>query len=245
MSIPLNSLLHKYQPQFGGVVPFKPRLQRLVALSLSRGNTALSSAVLNNSIAFSQFIEKETVAKGAAFGMGGYLEDRAVYEQFRVFAATPHQWPKPEARSVHLGVDVWGPAGTPVRAPWGGTVHSLGQHDEPGNYGGLIILQHQIDGLTFHTLYGHLSRESLCVGENHYVSIGETFARFGTPTENGGWPPHLHFQIVEDLEGKMGDYPGVAEPSRRAYYAANCPDPDLMLNLNRFLEPQTHTVNLS
>jgi hypothetical protein len=54
--------------------------------------------------------------------------------------------------------------------------------------------------------------------------------------ENARWPPHLHFQIVIDMEipiaiGKKGDYPGVCKLSEKEKYLNNCLDPDLILQM--------------
>jgi len=57
------------------------------------------------------------------------------------------------------------------------------------------------------------------------------FAHFGEPAENGQWPPHLHFQLILDMESKKGDYPGVCSLPQRQKYLDNCPDPDALLNL--------------
>lgn len=54
---------------------------------------------------------------------------------------------------------------------------------------------------------------------------------FGEPAENGDWPPHLHFQVIHDMEFKKGDYPGVCSISERERYLKNCPDPDLILKM--------------
>ena len=92
--------------------------------------------------------------------------------------------------------------------------------------------------MIFYTLYGHLSLrsiENISVGKA--VVKGTVFAEFGKPEENGMWPPHLHFQIIENLGAYKGDYPGVCRYSERESYLANCPDGDLILSLNRFLAP--------
>jgi len=47
----------------------------------------------------------------------------------------------------------------------------------------------------------------------------------GKPDENGGWPPHLHFQLIRDMQGFVGDYPGVCAKQDLTFYANNCPDP--------------------
>lgn len=158
------------------------------------------------------------------FGVGCYLEDRQVYRS-RLFNPGDQ-----EPRTIHLGVDLWLPAGSPVFAPLEGLVHSLGNNDKGLDYGGTVILRHDLDGCVFHTLYGHLAWNSLAgLREGGPVTSGQQLGLLGTPEQNGGWEPHLHFQIIEDMEGKRGDYFGVAQASRLEWYARNCPDPQLIL----------------
>ena len=95
---------------------------------------------------------------------------------------------------------------------------------------------HQLDGIPFYTLYGHVSKrdiDSLAPGQ--YINRGQELAHFGAPVENGQWPPHLHFQLISDLGLNEGDYPGVVRYSKREQWLTNCPDPDLILQLDKFL----------
>jgi murein DD-endopeptidase MepM/ murein hydrolase activator NlpD len=104
-----------------------------------------------------------------------------------------------------------------------------------GDYGATIILQHNIDTTSFHTLYGHVSLtdlQQLRIGQ--FITRGQCLAHIGAPHENGNWPPHLHFQIIEDMQLKEGDYPGVCKVSEKAYYLKNCPDADLVLQLMQY-----------
>ncbi|HEU4607282.1 MAG TPA: peptidoglycan DD-metalloendopeptidase family protein, partial [Chitinophagaceae bacterium] len=106
------------------------------------------------------------------------------------------------------------------------------------DYGATIVLQHQLNGLNFYTLYGHLSLadiQSLSTGA--FIKKGACIAHFGKPTENGHWPPHLHFQVILHMEGKTGDYNGVCKYSERGQYLAKCPDPDGILQLNQYISP--------
>jgi murein DD-endopeptidase MepM/ murein hydrolase activator NlpD len=117
-------------------------------------------------------------------------------------------------------------------------IHSFAYNDHFGDYGATIILQHQLDMINFYTLYGHLSLrdiERIRVGQ--FITRGENFAHFGPWEENGNWPPHLHFQVILDMGNLEGDYPGVCKLSESGKYLKNCPDPDLILNLKRFLKP--------
>ena len=167
----------------------------------------------------------------ATYGIGGYAEHRTIYSRSTVFDTGG------EPRRLHLGTDVWGTAGTPVFAPLAGTVHSFAFNDAFGDYGATIILQHQLNTVLFHTLYGHLNLASLQhLKEGQAIAQGQQLAALGEPHENGHWPPHLHFQIVNDMQGYKGDYPGVCRFSERAAFLDNCPNPDLILNLNRFIQ---------
>lgn len=170
---------------------------------------------------------------------GGYNERREIYRRSALFneypAAVYSELEEP--RNRHLGIDIWGPAGTPVMAPIDGTIHSLAYNDHFGDYGATIILHHQIDGFVFHTLYGHLAYADLAhkrVGQ--FIARGEEFAHFGEPKENGDWPPHLHFQVIIDMGDWQGDYPGVCKPSELDKYLLNSPDADLVLQMGEYLK---------
>ena len=153
--------------------------------------------------------------------IGGYDERRAVYLGSLLFGDDE------EPRDIHLGIDVWTEAGTPVAAPLDAIVHSFAVNDALGDYGATIILDHG----GFFTLYGHLAHRSLDGLESgRAVAAGEVFAWLGDRRENGGWPPHLHFQKITDMLDHRGDFPGVARASERERWLALCPDPsDLMV----------------
>ena len=241
MQQPVELILSKYRRQFKTLVPFTPASDKLLRLDLSGNNPALTPAIFNDTELFGSFINQQLAANNARYGIGGYLENREVYSRSSLFNGknstrenNPNINPAYVNRTIHLGIDIWGTAGTAVFAPLGGSVHSFAYNNQFGDYGATIILQHQLDGLYFHTLYGHLSLADLAFGENQYISIGEQVGRFGPSAENGQWPPHLHFQLIIDMELKTGDYPGVCNLSRLDYYRKNCPDPDLVLNMNQW-----------
>lgn len=168
--------------------------------------------------------------KGADFLLGGYDEIRSMYQRSELFDG------EQEPRRLHLGTDIWGPAGTAVFAFMGGMVHSTGYNDRLGDYGATMILLHQLEGIPFYTLYGHISLKDISqVAAGQYISRGQVIAHFGIPEENGHWPPHLHFQVINDIGLREGDYPGVCRLSERMQWLENCPDPDLILQLNQFL----------
>lgn len=210
------------------VVPFNKEKDKLLLLDFTDANKDLIASTVEDTILFSDYVSKKLSNANAHYGIGGYNEYRTVYSRSKVFDSAEGE----EPRRLHLGIDIWGKAGTPVSAPINGIVHSFAFNDQFGDYGATIILAHEINGSVLHSLYGHLSLadlNSLTVGKR--VDGGEVFAHFGVPAENGHWPPHLHFQLIMDMEGKMGDYPGVCKFSEREIYLANCPDPDLLLGM--------------
>jgi murein DD-endopeptidase MepM/ murein hydrolase activator NlpD len=199
-----------------------------VRMDFTERNTELTDEILADTAKFSAWVSSHIAARNGRLGVGGYAEHRTIYRVSTVFdPATPDE----EPRRLHLGVDIWSPEGTPVHCPFPGQVHSFSDQDRKGDYGAVIILQHEWEGLTFHTLYGHLSKASLDTYAGRHLEKGEGFAQLGGPAENGQWPPHLHFQVIADLGGRTGDYPGVCRYSERAAWLANCPDPDLILQL--------------
>jgi len=123
-----------------------------------------------------------------------------------------------------------------VFCPLGGMVHSFAMNNADGDYGATLILLHQLEGISFYTLYGHISEADLCVSQGDYINHGQEMAHFGTAAENGNWPPHLHFQVIMDMELREGDYPGVCGYTEREKFLSNCPDPDLILQLFRFIK---------
>ncbi|HEX2607043.1 MAG TPA: peptidoglycan DD-metalloendopeptidase family protein, partial [Flavisolibacter sp.] len=216
--------LQLYTGTFAPVVPVAPG-DRLLPLDFTESNQELTADMLADTRLFTAYIDEQLVRAGARYGVGGYNEHRTIYSRSRVFDAPPGE----EPRRLHLGLDIWGPADTPIYAPLEGTVHSFAFNDAFGDYGATLILQHTIDGFLFHTLYGHLSLKSIHEKkEEATFEKGQWIASFGVPEENGHWPPHLHFQVITDMQGRKGDYPGVCRFSERERYLQNCPDPELL-----------------
>lgn len=229
--MPLIHILNKNKSQFHSVVKFNPENEKLVQLDFTSANKELTTELIEDVNLYSNYITQQLKQANAKFGIGGYAENRTVYSRSNVFDAVD----RGEPRSLHLGVDIWGEAGTPVYAPLGGMIHSFQFNDNYGDYGATIILLHQLDAVAFYTLYGHVSLKDLALVEGQYIVRGQEFAHFGEPHENGHWPPHLHFQIIIDIELKEGDYPGVCRMSDKDFYLNNCPDGDLILQMNQYL----------
>ncbi len=163
-------------------------------------------------------------------GVGRYNEPRLLYTS-PLFGASEN--PTDERRTLHLGIDLFAAPGTSIHAPLEGVVHAVAINTAPLDYGPLVILHHTTgDGLEFFTLYGHLARDTFdALQPGQRVVRGQQFARIGDVHENGGWAPHLHFQIIVDLLDYRSDFPGVAPASRRAVWTSLSPDPNLLLGI--------------
>jgi 4-aminobutyrate aminotransferase-like enzyme/Ser/Thr protein kinase RdoA (MazF antagonist) len=165
----------------------------------------------------------------ARIGVGGYLEARILYDS-PLFGGDA---PTDRRRTIHLGLDFFAPPGTSVRAALGGTVHAFADNTQPLDYGPVVILEHQTDGGDrFYTLYGHLTRESLAaLRPGRSVAAGERIGAIGRADVNGGWTPHLHFQLIADPLGLGCDFPGVCRSSEVDTWAELSPDPNLLIGL--------------
>ncbi len=175
-------------------------------------------------------IFREMKRAGAPVGIGRYNEARPLYTS-PLFGANGN--PTGERRTMHLGIDLFVEPGTPLRAPLDGVVHLVANNPAPLDYGPLVILRHETsDGKVFFTLYGHLTKNTLDgLKPGQRISLGERFARVGSAQENGGWTPHVHFQIILDLLDLGANFPGVAFASQRAIWTSLSSDPNLLLGI--------------
>lgn len=212
----------------------------LVYADWSAGSTELGTPAERADVAaWSARVFARIRAAGAVAAIGGYDEARPVYasEAYRHRGDERDEW-----RTVHLGLDLFLPEGTPVLAPLEGTVHSFADNAAPFDYGPCVVLEHRVADergpLCFHTLYGHLSRESLGGLEvGAVVRRGAELATLGDVAVNGNWPPHLHLQIVLDMLDGQGDFIGSCRPSERPLWLSLCPHPNLVARLPEELFP--------
>ncbi len=165
------------------------------------------------------YIYSVLTANKRIFAFGGYHEKRGFY-QSDLFS-NPN-----EQRDIHLGIDIWCEAHTPIYAPQSGLIHSFAYNDKELDYGYTLILQHNFGGHKIHSLYGHLSSSHINQWQiGMTIKEGELIGHIGPKYENGGWAPHLHLQLIFDMEGMLGDYPGVCSLDKLKHYSINCPNP--------------------
>lgn len=202
-------------------------LEKYKPVDLNSSNIDLESVNIIDPTECERYIDKILELKNGKVAYGGYLEQRNLYADKASFSGSPGA-----QRNIHLGIDYWCTAGTKVITPVSGTVHSFKNNNTSGDYGPTIILLHEVKGYRFYTLYGHLSLESLDrLAKGKHFDAGTVLGTLGTADINVNYAPHLHFQIIRDIETYFGDYPGVCCRKDLDYYKKNCPDPNLLLNL--------------
>jgi 4-aminobutyrate aminotransferase-like enzyme/Ser/Thr protein kinase RdoA (MazF antagonist) len=217
--------------QSASIIPQNLRDSLISVLDLSVGSKTLPAdpAELTEPNLTQKLSELLRVAN-ATVGVGRYDEARCLYATVLFGDATN---PTAERRTIHLGIDLFAAPGTTVAAPFDATVSAFANNIAALDYGPVVILRHNpAPDVEFFTLYGHLSSDSLMslkVGQR--VHAGEPFARIGKATENGGWTPHLHFQIILDLLDYGTDFPGVAYASEKLLWTKLSPDPNLILRI--------------
>ncbi len=159
---------------------------------------------------------------------GGYLEPRPIYTSTAYDKVGNNGR---ESRTIHLGIDFWFPANTPVHALFDGEVVTACNDTGDKEYGGLIILKHRVEDFEFFTLYGHNTVESATKHKlGDIIKKGEKIAELGNYPGNGNWAPHLHFQIMMSMLDYKIDFPGVAYFRQIGVWKGLCPDPNLLFN---------------
>ncbi|MFX0558194.1 peptidoglycan DD-metalloendopeptidase family protein [Maribacter sp. CXY002] len=198
-----------------------------VPMDLSINNGSLKVFDITDPVACQVYIDEVLEQKKGKVAYGGYLEQRNLYADKSNFNAANGL-----KRDIHLGVDFWCDAHTEVITPIDGVVHSFKNNAVSGDYGPTIVLRHDEGIHTFFSLYGHLSLASLDdLFEGKVFKKGSVLGALGTPDINVNYAPHLHFQLIKDMQGYQGDYPGVCAAKDLDYFQNNCPNPNLLLNL--------------
>lgn len=163
--------------------------------------------------------------RGSPAGRGELL---GRYGEVRLYAAQKDSPDEPAA--LHLGVDVFGPSGTPVHAPLAGEVVRVS--------GDEIVVRHApIEGVTFFTRLARVqAAEGVAVGS--HVAGGQTLGHTVPAGSDSFLPAHAHIQLsCAEIETS----PGMVKASERAVWESLCPDANLLLNFSG-LQPATYTA---
>lgn len=139
-----------------------------------------------------------TGAAGAAIGR--YLEPRVPETVTRDHSRGPEADPA----TLQLGVEIFAPAGTPVRAPLAGEVDWAGDLSGDSGSGVSAGIRHAFDGEVFWTSYRHLDPACLkTLVPGRGVEAGETLGTVAAPAGGTDPPSHLQFQaLLSRLRGQ-------------------------------------------
>jgi murein DD-endopeptidase MepM/ murein hydrolase activator NlpD len=188
----------------------------IIALDFTAQNQELAALDMSDPVVMTDYIFGKQLNEYTKIGIGGFFEHRILYQNVAHFQGE-------EPRNIHLGVDIWERAGTPVFCPKDGIVHSFANNAGTGDYGPTIILQHTVRNKTYYSLYGHLTEDSLVeLYEGKTFQKGTVLCRIGDYPQNGNWAAHLHFQVMTDILSRKGDFPGVCRPSEIQLYQSIC-----------------------
>jgi murein DD-endopeptidase MepM/ murein hydrolase activator NlpD len=222
----LEDILIRNRSRFSNILPVTISCETTFHLDLSIANRDLSESDITDNDIFNNYLDRTRLIEKLKIPVGGYNERRILYSKSNHFGSGE------AVRNIHLGIDFWIDSGTPVFSLLDSKVHSFANNTNYRDYGPTIILEHELEGLSFYSLYGHLSIESL---DNLHIgkelSTGEIFATIGDSHVNGLWPPHLHFQLITEMGERSGDFPGVCSQEERLYFLNLCPNPDIIFNL--------------
>ncbi len=91
----------------------------------------------------------------------------------------------------HTGIDLAAPVGTPIMAAAGGTVIVAQRTGYNTGYGEFVVINHNVGGHTIQTVYAHMSKVSVNVGDT--VARGQVIGLVGKTGRATG--SHLHFEV--------------------------------------------------
>ncbi|MFG1915615.1 M23 family metallopeptidase [Micromonospora sp. NPDC048898] len=100
--------------------------------------------------------------------------------------------------TLHAGIDLALPSGTPIRAAAAGTVTQAG--DAADGYGNSVFVDH---GNGYLTHYAHQSRIAVTVGQK--VKAGQVIGYEGATGDATG--PHLHFEVHQGMWNQIDPAP--------------------------------------
>lgn len=127
---------------------------------------------------------------------GGVPEGEFSLPQAGALDHATSEWRGP-GRPTHAGIDVAQGEGTPIYAFADGVVSAAGP---ASGFGQWIILDHNVDGQVFSTLYGHMMADGVHVRVGDQVKAGQHIADEsynGQVSPPGPGGSHLHFEVHE------------------------------------------------
>lgn len=183
MFYPLNILNHPIYPLFDDYIKGDP-----LVFDFSSDNPETLTYDPTDFNGFNKKIFDKLNDSPHSWGIGKYLEERK---------SLLRHYPNiiNEKRYYHLGLDIIVPYNTPMYSPLEGIVYRIGKETAIGNYGGYLMLKHDINGVVFYSFYGHLKTPHVVkIGDT--ITSGQLIAHIGEESDSGGWFCHTHLQII-------------------------------------------------
>ena len=167
---------------------------------------------------------------GYQHDVGRYNERRRYMYETDLFGGESDPWSaKGSVRDIHIGIDIGGPAGTAIHAVADCKIHSVGYNPADGDYGHVLVTEQVLNGQRVWSLCGHLSAASTAgKAPGDTFKRGDVLGYIGDRHENGGWHPHVHFQLSL-VEPETHDMPGVVSSAQHAAALRDYPDPRMVL----------------
>src|SRR5579859_2560887 len=224
--------LQTHSAEIGPVVEPDLQSENIPVFDLSVGSLETGNLLETRDTGFlAQKLTGRMQAMQSPVGMGRYNEARIIHTHVEQHVETNDgpAWP-----TIHLGLDLFLAAGSPVYAPLAGAVHSFSQNNDGTSGSATLVLEHAIaeDGIIFYTLYGNVSAESLtALHAGMSVEQGTQIARTGGGSTSNGLPAHLHFQLITDMLDRQGHFPAYALPDERTVWLSLSPDPNLIVGV--------------
>jgi 4-aminobutyrate aminotransferase-like enzyme/Ser/Thr protein kinase RdoA (MazF antagonist) len=223
----IEAWLHANHEQFAPIIAgldlmAVPLLDLSFTSPLSADNPeAPSQSRLNQNIADS------LLRTGQPFAIGGYGEPRPIYGGGEFGDGITRN-----RRQRHLGIDVTASVGQAISAPIDGTILMRGTAGAPFDYGGWLVLEHSAAGHFFWSLYGHLDPASLTAHQpGDRISAGQAIGLIGCEIVNGGWWPHVHFQLLLQRPTGPGTPDGACDPDWFDMASILCPNPAIIFGV--------------
>ncbi len=217
---PFNLLEENIFPIFNNTAAGLP-----LYIDLSKNNENVDKICNSKTqVEFNDYMFIELKRKNKKWAVSGYLEDRTTLLK---------KYPQMvnENRVYHLGLDITVPLGSELFAPLDAKVVVSEYEEGDGNYGGMVVLEHNVGGLIFYSLYGHLNKTEL-PSINKIIKKGEKFAKIGDFNENGNWFHHTHLQVLTEKGFKEGwIHKGYCSGKDLANIDEYCPNPIFLLKV--------------
>jgi murein DD-endopeptidase MepM/ murein hydrolase activator NlpD len=183
------------------------RRRSLMLASMAASASLLYVGALPATAATAEVQQFASLSQG--FEVAAYAEQvPAERADFGVTEFTPVQWPVARDTDIssyfglrscagcsadHQGIDFTPGPGAAIEAIAPGKVVEVG--NPSGALGVYAIVQHDVDGTRYRSVYAHMQSGSLAVAVGDSVALGDKLGKVGNTGMSTG--PHLHFGILD------------------------------------------------